>query len=284
MIQKQFVVNHPPEADFKSSFTCGAAPCYGKSHDLRVEEKRYASTMRNLIIILLTSLSNVCYSQSNNLPQLQDYSLLSTRWQDTIISHQKLFWPNGKVKLDYVQLHDSIKLRKEYFESGNLKLTAEIYQSYYIESFYINDTAKPGTLIRKESAGYIDMLHGNYYEYWDATGVTAKTSGFFKHGKQVEEWKERQDDASLIIANYNSNGQLEGPYFEYFFNGFNERADIKWKGQFSVVSHSFTEQDEMTLKPIGQSEITESVRSGIWEHYNRSGELLETLIYQWIKK
>ena len=247
--------------------------------------------MRNLITILLVSFLNFCFSQedyihtqSDYAPKLQDYSPVPTYWQDTTVVHQKLFWSNGKVKVEYIPLHDSIRLRKEYFESGNLKLTAEIYQSFSIDTSYTEDVAKPGTFIIKWSNGYVDMLHGKYCEYWDAIGVAPKTTGSFKYGNQSGEWKVRKTDGSLIVATYNDRGQLDGSYFEYYFSGVNERANLKWKGQFSVVTYSHIQQDERTLTQLGQSTITESPRTGKWEHYNKSGELLETVTYEWLKK
>ncbi len=130
----------------------------------------------------------------------------------------------------------------------------------------------------RTDSGYCDVLHGAYNEQ-----EKYKITGKFNNDSQVGEWTEQLPNNILAVATFKK-GRLDGPYFEYYYNYKNPRADILWKGQYSVVEYTYAEVAENSMRPAGkQVEMVQSVRIGNWEHYDIIGQLLEIVAYNWKK-
>jgi hypothetical protein len=196
---------------------------------------------------------------------LRSFSTEELYWESQQVDDQREYWVSGKVKIEYELLHDSIRLRKEYYESGNLKLTAEVFQNWSRLTIYtISSHTYADTIIFKE--GYRDILQGQYREYEDGIGVGPYLTGQYKRNVPVGEWTKWQlgvgGEMSFHVVNYNDHGYIVGPYFEYYRNYANNRANIMWKGHFEVVTYSYS-HDPITGQPMDTPVQTrESVRSG----------------------
>lgn len=60
-------------------------------------------------------------------------------WANQDTAQMKERWPNGKLKLHYIHLHDSIYERQEFYESGYLKLMVQVYQRFCRTTEYIEN-------------------------------------------------------------------------------------------------------------------------------------------------
>lgn len=216
--------------------------------------------MKIASIILLSLLFSVCYSQNSFFPTLRNYSYLDSThyWETSNINEQQKKWSNGKVKLEYEHINDSLRLRKEYFESGNLKFTAEVYQKWR------SDTIISGCYIGGETfyirSGFEDKMHGEYIEYYDWNQIKIRTTGQFLHGKMTGAWTTKTGEGALIEAQYDNEGFLDGLYVEYYYKKNDPKALTKWKGQYKLG-----DQD------------------GLWEYFDMDGKLLERITYKWIR-
>jgi len=211
----------------------------------------------------------------------KEYRLTSTFWPDTNIENHVLYWDNGKIQVEYKLVKDSIRIRNEYFQNGRLKLTAEIYQTLWIDtSMELNHVTRE--LEAVISSGYVDILHGRYQEHWKAHwNVKPKTSGTFNKNLMVGEWAKRTRNGELSTALYNAKGQLEGPYYAYYYFGSNERSNVKWKGQYEVFRYRERQEDLETGEPI-VVEIIGSKKAGTWKHFSLDGQLLQTVEHKWV--
>ncbi len=82
-------------------------------------------------------------------------------------------WDNGNVQIEYVTLHDSIRLRKGYFESGNIKLTVEVYQQWNYDTVY-SENLITGEMTMEVLIEYADILEGNFEGYHNTTRLLIK--------------------------------------------------------------------------------------------------------------
>lgn len=221
---------------------------------------------------------NVLSAQDYELPEMDYYDMKIHYWDDTITANQMKKWDNGNTQVEYVDLNDSTKLRKEYSRDGGLKLTAEVFQVFCSDTFVTFD---PETY--KETFEVIeairDIPHGRYFEYYSKRlGFTEpRTKGSYQYGYKYGEWLAKTSPlGEVIVANYNSQGKLEGIYTEYHFN---PKKQVKLQGEYKVFKMKRWYKDGKTKK-LKSDEYYSSRRVGKWKLYNELGELIETVKYK----
>lgn len=233
-------------------------------------------------VIVLLLMVNLLQAQSNWPFVIQEYGLKNQLWQDSMTKNQILKWKNGNVKVEYIDLYDSLKIRRDYFENGMLKMEATVYQVFKSVNITTYDEFDDESI--RDTSGYLDVLHGKYKEYqeeWSVKcGPTIITSGQFTHGFATGNWERRGSANSLIVANFSKNGFLKGEFFEYYFDRENPKSKIKWKGQFDVFNLEVDQN--VAIKDYIDMDYSKSHhRVGIWKHYNEEGVLIETVTYDW---
>lgn len=207
------------------------------------------------------------------------YNLTPTNWEDSTLSNQILKWKNGRIRLEYKHVKDSIRLRKEYFQSGNLKLTAEVYQVWGIDSLYTEDLETRELTLTVSEGRYVDIFHGEFLEFTDLQGIGSKTEGQFNHGLMVGDWKTKTDKETIVVASFNNHGSIDGLYQEYY-SLTPDSAQIKLEGQFGVVySRDFVE--DLETGELVEVLLGEIKKVGDWKHYDLSGNLVLTVSYNW---
>jgi len=237
-------------------------------------KKTEIKIMKNIVILLCCMVSHNFFSQEDFFYEKYNSSCCL----DSLITMDKQFlWENGKIKKEYFFIKDSIRLKKEYYESGNLKYECEIYQFYINDTFFSEDPNVPGQFIHSVKKGYIDIFHGKYFEYADGSYKIIKQTGLYKNGLKKGEWKLYKGASTYDIINYEK-GELNGPFYSY------KNGILICNGEYKKVIYFSTDINEFTLKPYGQSKKTEIIKCGSWYHYNEAGELLQIITYDWKKQ
>lgn len=203
-------------------------------------------------------------------------------WASREISDQMYYWPNGNLKTNYQIHHGSIRTRHEYFESGNLKYTVEVYQKYEVDTSYTEDP-DTGELVAVICVGFQDIAHGQYHEYKDRHIKVLHSEGQFKNNKLIGAWFLHHREEGLIVANFNEEGLLEGDYYIYYYTTSYNRDKLKLKGQYAVYDYHYSDIDRDTGERI-EYPIRRSHRSGTWIKFDYGGDTLQVIDYQWKRK
>jgi len=240
--------------------------------------------MKNIILILIFIFSStLSFSQDYKIPKLNYYFPTTFYWKDTITENQKEYWDNGNIKVEYENLQNGLKLKKEYFYKGRLKLSIEVIQKYSIDTAMQFD--EYGDIISKEiMKGYKDVNNGKYIEYHEpyySKEDLPKTYGQYKNDIQIGLWQtEKGTGGNIIEANFNLNGKLAGQYKEYYQEYPNKKYSIKWLGNYDFINVTILKRNYPGNKDK-YSHITymQIRRIGEWKLFDRDGTLLETVTY-----
>ena len=213
---------------------------------------------------------------------MKEYYMSLYWWPDTITENQKEYWTNGNLKVKYENIGQNKKLKKEYFEEGRLKLTVEVSQVYAIDTCLVEE---PKTWEIKEvvEKGFTDIADGEYIEYHEPIYSPEDipiAKGYYRNGKRIGQWEIEISNKNIyVVANFNTQGQLEGQYIEYFLEYGKEINKIKWLGQYNVVPTIDLKWDHQ-LKKYKSLSYMESRKVGVWQRFNELGELKETVTYE----
>ncbi len=215
---------------------------------------------------------------------MKDASISSILWPDTINAHQKRLHDTGFLEIEYEVLHDSIKLRKEFDEHGNFVKSSEIYQQWAQHLRYVEDPMT-GEKVPVTKEGYVDVLHGQYHY------PGKRLHGQFVNAIPVGEWTMLAMDEGnvFIVLNFNENGSVEGDYCKYYGTGWDvqSRDRPKLKGEYKVLPQDSENISDNTIINdfwYYSAFRIQSVRNGVWRHYNEEGELIQVVTYEWMKK
>ncbi|NNE13353.1 MAG: hypothetical protein HKN51_00165 [Saprospiraceae bacterium] len=181
---------------------------------------------------------------------------------DTI--SKKKYWRDNKLKIEYKNNGVDL-IRFEYFRNGKLKCKTEITQDFGIDttSVFNPKTNKEEIVIYKT---LIDRGNGNHEEYNPFGKLKCK--GKSLNSMKVGEWVEYDINGNKIIANYNNKGEIEGKYFEYYYNRLANEFKIKVEGQFKIVEYK-----------VNGVKYFESRRTGNWKYFSKEGLLIEESKY-----
>lgn len=83
-----------------------------------------------------------------------------------------------------------------------------------------------------------------------------------------------------VIGTFNSEGQLDGPYKEYFWSRLKMEEIVRWEGQFGIVSVKLFDFDIDSKKYFPRKRQL-SQRTGGWTEYGQDGEPLQQIQYNW---
>ncbi len=240
--------------------------------------------MKNFILFILIFSSINSFAQDYELPKMKWFKYESYAWKDSITANQIKLYSNGNLKLDYVNIGNSKKIRREYFEEGGLKLTIEVKQKYRVDSVYDIDPITGISTLNLYS-GYRDIPDGKYIEYKKPFRRKNKsvliTYGNYLNGKMQGKWETMSKNlVNKITATYNSEGYLDGEYIEFYDTRYFNKEIIKWKGTFKVFKSKETILDPITgkLETIISS-INE--RFGTWTLYDMEGKIICEVNYSW---
>ncbi|MFM1999337.1 MAG: hypothetical protein RL204_1284 [Bacteroidota bacterium] len=125
--------------------------------------------------------------QSNNAILLPLHNLELVYWQDSAINKQIEYWPNGLIKIEYEPIKDSLRLRRDYYESGNLKSSAEVFQQFS-EFILYKEYLESGEKVPVSWSGYTDVLNGLYLEYKNQFGTAPVEAKTFYDGRYTGEF------------------------------------------------------------------------------------------------
>jgi hypothetical protein len=143
--------------------------------------------MRFYILLFLSLPCLYSIGQTNNSILLPLHNLEIVYWQDTVISAQKEYWPNGLIKIEYDLVKDSLRLRRDYYESGNIKSSAEVYQQF-TEFILYKEYLESGEKVPVSWSGYTDVLNGLYLEYKNQFGSAPVEAKTFYDGRYTGEF------------------------------------------------------------------------------------------------
>jgi hypothetical protein len=143
--------------------------------------------MRLYILFFLSLSCLYSIGQTNNSIPLPLHNLELVYWQDTVISAQKEYWPNGHIKIEYDLVKDSLRLRRDYYESGNIKSSAEVYQQFS-EFILYKEYLESGEKVPVSWSGYTDVLNGLYLEYKNQFGTAPVEAKTFYDGRYTGEF------------------------------------------------------------------------------------------------
>jgi len=211
------------------------------------------------------------HGQELALPKLKEFDLQRVFWIDTITSNQKILWPNGNVKLDYSNMNNGLKLRKEYYEGGQLKLSVVVFQSYAIDTNTLVDPYTGEFSISIDS-GFADIPNGQYYEYIDRGSSESEimTTGQYLNGLIVGQWSTVDFINDIMTtAKFNNDGYLDGEYVEKYLplaDAPDCSQQFKWRGHYKPICINYTSSNSDDKK-----QLLYSVRIGTWRYCSKDG-------------
>ena len=182
--------------------------------------------------------------------------------------HSPLYWASGKLRSQFKVTGDSAASMKGYREDGGHWFDADytawfggdtVIRGYKLIRYKQYYTGTERLQVECNALSEIDTTNEFApVEEW----ITYFTSGKIRSASQFDHWLERS-----------------GKYVEYHKNG-----TERWRGQYCVrmvetepVCDEDTRVD--SLYEIRSSNL--SMKCGTWEQYDRCGELLETVTYDW---
>lgn len=246
-----------------------------------------------LITIIVFSLFDPLKAQDWEPPTLRAYEINCKKWEDTNTTIQNLYGPNGMLKVRHTRINDTTVLHEEFFESSEqLKLKVEVKRRWSTDTLYTISpvTMKDTMMILK---GFEDVPHGEYTEYYEGFPLRILAKGHMKNGYEQGIWLIRNLNSGIVIANV-IKGTYNGLYTEYhssFAEIFHQPSSadslIKWRGECEIRAVIDTVE---YLSPINGVDIVKqpivekkSVPVGTWKHYDRRGNLIQTVTYDWLK-
>lgn len=190
-------------------------------------------------------------------------------WKDTIIDNQKDFWNEGTPKIEYSQLENDKRLRKDYFEDGQLRLTAIVKQKYVIDSFWqINAITLEDELITQP--GFIDIIQEIEFTKKPQLRVKGQYLNGIKNGK----WLSYLNNEIIQEVEF-ENGILNGVYTEYYSSNSNKKLQKKRNGEFIEKKILKFPNDNRSNKEY----IFSKVKTGTWSTFNKDGSFKHKIVY-----
>mgnify|MGYP000412345260 CR=1 FL=1 len=124
-----------------------------------------------------------------------------------------------------------------------------------------------------------DVVDGTYTDYYPLSNLSKiiKSQGNCIDGTKVGEWKYHDDTKGIIIiVHYNSKGDVDGKYYEYYY----DRRKIALREFPKIIDSSYT------LITEGQYAIVDGQirQDGTWNFYDKEGRILGETNFNWIKE
>lgn len=238
------------------------------------------------LLALAVLLPTTVLSQQSELPLITRWEYASyDYWPEADITTQTSHWENGNINVQYEDLGTGKRLRKAYYESGNLWYTVEVTQTWHDDTAYTEDLIS-GEMTINDSHGYYDTWDGKFIEYEDSKYTRKMTVGYFANDKMVGEWQKiymrnYPRESSHIALNYNERGEPYGTYHEYYGRSIDDREHLMWTGIYEPRVYYINCTDIYGTEKKCQKRTSEKM--GTWEHYDKSGELLQVVTYEWKK-
>lgn len=203
----------------------------------------------------------------------------SVYWKDTITANQKAYWKNGIIRVQYEDIGNGKKLRKEFDQNGDLKYTFELYQKFDTTEIDVYDDF--GEIIDSIfEIGFHDVFDGKFVKYKREKGYKNNIAkqGQFKDNYRFGTWvcydlfKYKK-----VILTFNHNGLLEGEFKIYYIHAYQNTEHLEIAGEYKMITLPYynTYFSSKYSKPR-----LESKRNGEWLYYNPQGDLIDRVIYQ----
>ena len=124
-----------------------------------------------------------------------------------------------------------------------------------------------------------DVVDGTYKDYYPLSHLSKiiQSSGKCIDGLKIGEWKYHSMAKSLIsIVNYNSEGEIDGKYYEYYYD----------KRQIALAEFPTAFDEPYVLVTEGQYEsVAGEIRKvGTWNFYSNTGKKNGTSSFSWEKE
>jgi len=218
-------------------------------------------------------------TSAQEFPDLTVPPMEKTFWQSG--QEQVLYWPNGTIQVDYVVLEGTQKLRREFYESGNLKSTQEVHESRSSNSTM---TTKDGITTTTKSEGVKHQRWGVYLAYLDSPDSTIRLKGEFKSSTNFFSVQSGKKTGEWLL--YDSSGTVESCTFvegkkqvNYAMYSAPDMEHLVTKGKFfpQSISESYETVDNDT-GAISQHFIqrVEWLPSGRWIYFDETGSPVKT--------
>lgn len=238
--------------------------------------------MKKGIIICFLLLSILSYGQDYKLPIMKHYETETyTHWNDSNTLEQVVYYNNDNIRIEYVKLNDTHRLRKEYWDNGRIKAEMVVYQIFRTDKDTTFDRDDPNIILAIDiESGLVDIPDGAYTEYYkpfNSKKDIQLTRGQFKNGYQADKWETQLGPFDeTITATYNDFGVLNGEYIEYYSTYPKPKQKIKFIGNYSAIEFKFNLWSgyKRDGKPIVLARRVEK-----WRFYSKEGELIETIKY-----
>jgi|GEM_PF-3075298 len=239
--------------------------------------------------ILFSCICLISKAQEDTLPVFKIYYIqnLTTHIDQYIfpVDTGITYWENGNKSIEVVEINDSVRIHKEYFESGNLKLEATILKQFHRDTFntygdYYNEVINKDTSIIQVVEWNEDLLHGDYKQYDDSKNSFPTIKGRFYYNSKKGEWEEKVGE-EIYVVNFNNNSEIDGEFTVYYAFD-NEPIFPKIKGQYTVIEVPY--RFEEINYDTGEWETFEgierkSMKTGVWFYYDKNVQLSKSVDY-----
>lgn len=229
----------------------------------------YLFVMSSPIICQIDDLPDFSFFNPTSLARSQEYN-------DTIPRNTK--YNNGQPKLEYT-IENNKLVCTVYFENGQVQLKTGIYHKLGIDTSIYTDHLTKEPIISFNKFIF-DIPHGDFIEYYPSyvdRGI--KSKGEYINGKRVGEWIFVTNDKKKIIANFDSDGELDGKY-EEFSNVGTDNYIKTIEGQFKKIDFDVTYKSNKNSE-LNSYKIEEIKRVGTWNYYSIDGSLIGKADYSW---
>lgn len=237
--------------------------------------------MRIAIGLLLVLSSCLINAQIDELPSFKNSVYFKEgRYEKNDTIRRNKIYSDNQPHVIYTTEGSSL-VRTEFYPNGRLKSKSQIIQKIGIDTTHYFDfySRKSKIIILKS---LLDIPNGDYIDYHNV-GITnkIKSKGKCKMYTRTGNWDFYERNGNKIEAYFNTEGDLDGLYKEYYFHPADSTYTIKVEGQFGIKNYD----DNYKTKSgkIWTDSKKEIRRIGVWNYYSRDGTLKEITTHKWVK-
>jgi len=234
---------------------------------------------RFIISLVLLLLSTYIFAQEEDIvPEMNAYQVNYRTGDRTKANLPTTYWENGNIKMDYEVVDGERKIRKEYFESGKLKIETEVVRTFVVDTFVSFDPVTFDEAIEIDS-GYLDGRYLEYFEHVKDTKKGIRTIGEFVSSRQTGIWIHQAEFSGSIYKAELFDGRIEGEFIEYYPSICTVREVDKLKKKVEGTYILVSEESEVHV--VENKTITSyyvvNKKNGNWYYYELDGTVSEKI-------
>lgn len=229
---------------------------------------------RFIILFVILGISSSSNAQIDDLPKLPYFNLSF---------NSRFYKPDSNlVQYEKIKNQHNVFIRRTYYENGSLQSQVTVNRNLRenMHAEYVDDSDDIQIRIEKK---YVDQMNGEFIEYFKKKSYNKnniKFKGHFKNNKPIGAFEFYDFFGDKTIVNFNSNGEVEGEYLEFYFIPETNSYKLKCSGQFEKVKIKNYVYDANTYSKKEEVELLIK-RVGTWLSFDINENEIGRTVYQW---